>query len=209
MNPAIAWALAAVTALSPYRVTKNYPVSMFRYGADASEEAYDARMKSIAEDAVDVVKNSQPLPGMSKLATLRVLLSVSYFESGFSRDVDYGTGKYGRGDHGQSWCLMQIHVGKGTVGQLSNKVPEEMQSWKGKDLVEDRKKCFRVGLEMLRHSMGMCSYLPASSRLSAYAIGTCSEKDEKGRARYRFTGGKVLGKHMDPDARTELGDAKK
>jgi hypothetical protein len=204
MNALVAWVLSALIALSPYRVGDKRPVSMFRYGADATADDYNARMTSIAEDAVAVVRDAAPLPGLSKAASLRLMLSVAFFESGFARDVDFGTGKFGRGDFGRSWCLMQIQVGKGTVGDLVRTMPDDMKGWTGDDLVKDRRKCFRAGFEMLRRSIASCSTLKPSSRLSAYATGKCDEEDAKGRARWVFSYGRVLGRAMPPETKALL-----
>jgi hypothetical protein len=204
MNPVVAWILSALMMLAPYRVGNNRPISMFRYGVDATAEDHAARMTSIAEDLFAVVREAPPLPGMGRAATMRLILSVAFFESGFARDVDFGTGKFGRGDFGRSWCLMQIQVGKGTTGQLVRTLPEDMRDWTGDDLVKDRKKCFRAGLEMMRRSIASCSALPPSQRLSVYATGKCDPEDQKGQSRYRFATGKVLGRPLPPDARTAL-----
>lgn len=196
MDPVVAWTFAVLLALAPFRASPHdRPLTWQRYAPDASREAYDERMKSIAEDATAVVREHEPLPGLSRANTLRLVLSVAFFESGFQRDVDFGTGKFGRGDFGRSWCLMQIQVGKGTVGQLVRTIPEDMRDWKGLDLVSDRRKCFRAGLEMMRRSMAGCP----RAGLSIYASGKCDPDETKGRARMRFAWGSVLGRSFPKD----------
>lgn len=196
MGSVIAWIVAALFSLAPFAATREgRPLTWQRFGADASREVYEARIRSIAEDAAAVVRDVAPLPGLSRSGTLRLMLSVAYFESGFQKDVDYGTGKYGRGDFGRSWCLMQIQVGKGTVGQLVRTMPDDMRDWTGPDLVSDRKKCFRAGLEMLRRSMAGCP----KARLSIYATGKCDPDEPKGRQRLRFAWGTVLGRPFPKD----------
>jgi len=200
MSPAVEWIVAAILLLAPYREPDERPVSWRRYTADASREMHALRMQSIAEDVAAVVAENPSLPGMSRASTTRLILSVAHFESGFQHDVDLGVGKFGRGDFGRSWCLMQIQVGAGTTGQLVATLPTDMREWTGRDLVTDRRKCLRTGLEMMRRSISACSALPASSRLSAYATGACDETDEKGRSRWRFAGSGVLGRSMPKDS---------
>lgn len=195
MSAAVAWVFAVLLALVPFTAPRDRPLTWQRFGADVSREAYESRMKSIAEDAIAVVNEVPPLPGMSRANTLRLMLSVAYFESGFQKDVDFGTGKFGRGDFGRSWCLMQVQVGKGTVGQLVRTIPEDMRDWTGPDLVSDRRKCFRAGLEMMRRSMAACP----QARLSVYASGKCDPNETKGRARLRFAWGAVLGRPFPKD----------
>jgi|SRR5579863_5098567 hypothetical protein len=130
------------------------------------ESADDARgrYESIAQDVASVVLDGgeEPLFGGSsgRTETAILMLSVASFESSFKKSVDDGAG---RGDHGRSYCLMQIHVGTGTT-------PE---GWSGPQLVENRKACFRAALHMLRGSFGVCHNLPVEDRLSAYATGRC------------------------------------
>ena len=96
--------------------------------------------------------------GRSETALL--LLSVASYESAFNARVDDGTR---RGDHGLSYCLMQIRVGEGAT----------REGWSGKQLVEDRKRCFRAALHILHASFTACRRLPIDDRLSAYASGHC------------------------------------
>jgi hypothetical protein len=98
------------------------------------------------------------------------MLSVASYESSYRKTVDDGRG---RGDHGRSYCLMQIRVGNGTT-------PE---GWSGAELVEDRQRCFRSALHFLRGSFGICHRLPIDDRLSAYATGHCMENAPISRSR--------------------------
>jgi len=122
------------------------------------------RYDSIARDVASVVMDGgeEPLFGgtSGRTETALLMLSVASFESSFRKSVDDGIG---RGDNGHSYCLMQIHVGTGTT-------PE---GWSGPELVEDRKRCFRSALHMLRGSFGACHNLSMEDRLSAYATGRC------------------------------------
>ncbi len=122
------------------------------------------RYGSIARDAATVAldENESSLfdgqVGRSETALL--LLSVASYESNFSARVDDGTR---RGDHGRSYCLMQIRVGQGAT----------REGWSGKQLIEDRKRCFRAALHILHASFSACHSLAVDDRLSAYASGHC------------------------------------
>jgi hypothetical protein len=49
----------------------------------------------------------------------RYLVTVSYHESGFRRDVHSGIGKFSKGDEGRSWCLGQIMLGASGQGKTA------------------------------------------------------------------------------------------
>lgn len=197
----VAWSLSAVAAadaweqwtvdslerLSPYR----QPLDLMSDKNHETREQHDARYKELARDLVTVVRKEKPLPGLSRMNTLRLALSVAFFESGFHQAVDLGY-RRGRGDGGRSWCLLQLQLGNGTVPVED----EEMRAWKGPDLVADRTKCFRAGLEIMRRSMSACASLPARSRLSAYASGKCSKEETEGVKRWLFAWGKILGRRL-------------
>jgi hypothetical protein len=123
-----------------------------------------ARYESIARDVASVVldENEAPLfegpDGRTETALL--MLAVASFESSFSKRVDEGLR---RGDHGQSYCLMQMHIGDGAT----------REGWNGRQLIEDRKLCFRAALHILQASFSACRNLPVGDRLSAYASGHC------------------------------------
>ena len=131
----------------------------FESEADAQE-----RYESIARDAAAVAMDGgeEPLFGGTngRSETAILMLSIASFESSFKKKVDDGIG---RGDHGRSYCLMQIHVGNGTT-------PE---GWSGPELIDNRQRCFRAALHILRGSFGVCHGLPMEDRLSAYATGQC------------------------------------
>ncbi len=133
-------------------------------------EVREARLRSTARDAVFAVESSSPLPGMTREATLRLVLATAIVESaGLLPDVDRG--KF-RGDHGRSVCIMQINVGNGLVQSPH----AEVASWRARDLLSDRTKCFRAGLEAARWSMTLCSAagLRGADQLAAYVSGRCT-----------------------------------
>ena len=131
----------------------------------ASERAQ--RLRATAADAVVAVESADPLPGMSREATLRLVLATAIVESaGLLPEVDRGVH---RGDRGRSVCLMQINVGGGRVQSADPAIA----GWMAGDLLADRVKCFRAGLDAARWSMRVCAGLRGGDRLSAYVSGRC------------------------------------
>jgi hypothetical protein len=142
----IAWLVTAMMAWAPAR------------------ESERARYTQIASDLAAVVYDNaeQPLfrgdDGRAKTAL--ILASIAAHESTFRQDVDDGRK---RGDSGNSWCLMQMHVGLGKT----------VEGWTGQDLVNDRRKCFAAALHIAQWSFRTCNVYPLDERLSAYASGHC------------------------------------
>jgi len=132
------------------------------------------RYEAIAQDAVMVAfdeAEAPVLPGpMGRAQTALLMIAVASLESSFKRNVDDGTRL---GDHGRSFCLMQIRVADGVTGD----------GWRGRDLVRDRTKCFRAGLHILRGSFNACRNLQLQDRMSAYATGHCVPNEEHSRER--------------------------
>ncbi len=157
MDPIVAWALSFMLSWAP-------PGRSLIKDAIETPEAGTARYAEIARAAASVAfdPESKPLVGgpRARSQTLAIMLSVAYHESGFRRDVDLGIGALARGS-GTDSCLMQIRVGRGTTEE----------GWSHEQLVADRDKCFRVGLRLLRRSIGACRSLPPLDWLSAYARG--------------------------------------
>jgi hypothetical protein len=58
---------------------------------------------------------------------------------------------------------MQIFLGPGRTHE----------GWRGRDLIDDRKLCFRAGLHIMHGSMSDCRKMPFDDRLSAYVTGHC------------------------------------
>ena len=141
-----------------------------------TESADDAgkRYESIARDVVSVAFDDSESPLFSgpegRTQTALLMLSVASYESGYRVKVDDGRGL---GDHGHSYCLMQVRVGTGVT----------REGWSGKDLVTDRRLCFRAALHILRLSFGACHTLAVDDRLSAYATGHCFADAQISRSR--------------------------
>jgi hypothetical protein len=149
-------------------------VPLYAHAPKESAADVQERYESIARDVATVALDGgeQPLFGgdNGRVETALLMLSVASFESSFRKSVDDGIG---RGDHGRSYCLMQIRVGSGTTAE----------GWTGPQLVEDRQRCFRAGLHILRGSFGICQKLAIEDRLSAYATGRCMDHVQVSRSR--------------------------
>jgi hypothetical protein len=167
MDPIIAWAVAFMIAVAPPG----------RAGTKETREEGAARYREIATAAAIVAYDTDTPPLFEgrngRARTLALLLSVAFHESGFLRHVDFGIGPRARGDSGQSWCLMQIKVGMGRT----------IQGWSGTDLVANRQRCFRAGLEMMRWSFQACRDNPSMELLDAYTSGRCDHGKIESRKR--------------------------
>ncbi len=159
--------------------------------AEAQETQVEAqnRYENIAKDIVDVVydPNTKVLfrGSNGRSRTVSVILSIMFHESGFMRNVDYGVGKYARGDKGNSWCLMQLNIGSGRTLKWNVKYdrpprwgddPADIfDGYTGEELVANRQLCIREGLKVLRLSFSSCRGrgLPLNQRLRVYASGSC------------------------------------
>jgi len=139
-----------------------------------TQEETRARYEAIVHDAVAVAYDEAEVPlfpgPQGRAQTALLMLAVASLESGYRRIVDDGTKL---GDHGRSYCLMQIRVGEGVTSD----------GWTGPQLIADRALCFRAGLHILRGSFNACRKLAVEDRMSAYATGRCTEGEEKSRLR--------------------------
>lgn len=179
----IAWLVTMILTAAPMEKPAYY--------ADSKEtqEERAARYNSIATDLLEVAYDAQEAPlfkgndGRAKTAAL--LLSIASFESGFRKDVDIGVGERSKGDHGRSWCLMQVQLGEANAaGHTPTRIvltPDGTYDWSytlgkglgGEDLVRDRKSCFRAALHMVRVSFRACGRLPLEQKLRLYVSGSC------------------------------------
>jgi len=149
-----AWVLTAMIAWNP--------PSAHREGERAATERYTSIAHDVAAVALDAEEPALFEGPQGRPQTALLMASVASMESNFREDVD--TGKV-KGDHGKSWCILQIQVHGKTVEQ-----------WTGDDLVQDRKRCLRAGLHRMRDSFVACKQLPLIERLSAYTTGTCKNE---------------------------------
>lgn len=192
---AVAWMLGFMTRQAPPGRTTFYTEAI-----ETKEEAL-VRYRGIADAIIDVVydPNTKPLfkGSRGRARTATIVLAIMLYESGFMKNVDYGVGKYGVGDSGNSWCLVQLNVGA-TGGrtikwntkydrspQFGDDPADIFQGNTGKELVADRHVCVREGLKAMRVSFTACAANPMEERLNVYASGNCQEGAEGSRLRMK------------------------
>lgn len=162
------WLLSILVSLSPL----DKKVEPRDYEGSYTKEL---RLESISRDIVSVVYDEEEKPlfagpdGREKSAIF-VATWASHESGGFAKTVDDGTKK---GDHGSSWCIMQLHIGKGKT----------VEGWTGKELIEDRRKCIRSGYRVMKQSWNTCKGDP-SERMAAYISGRCDVSRTDSRFRY-------------------------
>jgi hypothetical protein len=192
----INWLVSIMIAVAPLGAPSYIPE------AKETAEERQARYESFARDLVEVAfdEDEQPLYGGKNARAFTALtqLAVATFESRLRRDVDFGKGKYAKGDGGKSWCPVQIQLGKARPS--NGKTPLRIvltsdggfeftndpdKGFGGEDLVGEgnRKNCLRAGLHIMRRSFGACRSLPVQDRLRAYASGSCSKGSKESQAR--------------------------
>lgn len=190
----IFWLVSVLTAwVPPGRRVESYPDSW-----ETKEQAL-ARYHSFAEDLLDVAFDPEEQPlfqgpsWRARAKTALLLAAIALKESGLRKDVDYDLGKLARGDSGRSVCVMQIHVGEGTVP-----APGIVGTWKAKDLTgpENRKNCFRAGLHLVRRSFHACKGAVVD-KLAGYTSGSCDKGLEASGQRIRAYK-RALAKHPSP-----------
>lgn len=173
MTSLASWIFQAIILLSPPEKAVSWASH-----AEAKESLEDkiTRYQSIASDMAEVIEDpEEKLVYSGKFAkerTAALLTSIAWMESGFRRDVDLGIGKKAKGG-GLDSCLMQVRLGLGKT----------TEGWSSEDLTRDRKKCFKVGLAMVRGSFYSCRSLPTEEKLAAYASGNCRMGKNASKAR--------------------------
>ncbi|HED37378.1 MAG TPA: hypothetical protein ENI76_03920, partial [Ignavibacteria bacterium] len=148
------------------------------YVKDAKETSEDGKIRygEISNAMISVAYDPSEHPlfigKYGRAKTLALLASIAWFESGYRRDVDLGLGKLSRGDSGKSWCMMQIMLGRpdpvtgmtrkrvlltnNSFKLISRKNPHWDSAYGGTDLINNRIKCFRAGLHLIRNSFHAC-----------------------------------------------------
>jgi hypothetical protein len=193
LEQVIAWIVSLITSVAPIGQKQYIPEA-----TESIEEA-EARYNSIAFDAMSVAYDPQEKPLFSgsrgRARTVMVILAASTYESSFRRDVDLGIGKLSKGDGGKSWCLNQINLGKADAeGNTPNRIVvtpgggykftnNPTEGWGGTDLVQDRQKCFRAALAVIRSSFAATANQPLEVRLKVYASGRLDRGEEASRRR--------------------------
>lgn len=140
-------------------------------------------VQAIVQAAADVAFRLEEAPLFEgedgRARTAIVLLSIaSYESSGFLQEIRSGKK---RGDGGQSWCLMQVHLPGSTRvvmrGQYYGYSYARGEGWAGKDLAADDHTCFTAGLHIARESLRVCR------NLSVYTSGKCLKNEPKAKER--------------------------
>lgn len=136
------------------------------------------RYEAIVANALDVAFNPAEKPVYSgtsaRMRTATLILAVAQLESNFDSRVESGAV---RGDHGQSWCFMQVQLPFGQkavateMGFFSYAPRTSDMGWAGAELAESQTKCFTVGLHIARMSLTRCR------NLSLYTTGKCMQKE--------------------------------
>jgi hypothetical protein len=145
------------------------PPGGWRSKAQARESAaqgrarYEAIAQAIAEASLD--PRERPLfdGADGRLRTAALLLSISFHESHWRRDVDLGLGRYGPRGGRRYHCLMQIAVDRGKTAE----------GWTAAQLVADRERCMRAGLHILQRGRRLCDRAGPRAFLNHYASGYC------------------------------------
>ena len=86
---------------------------------------------------------------------------------------------------------MQLHLGKKSVQKADGTWMEDSaantdEGYSGRDLLADRAKCVKSGINVLRKSLSACRQLPIKDWLRAYASGTCEHGEQESQRRMRF-----------------------
>jgi len=194
INPIQAIQAQTISVTSLHQWVVNRMVSWLPPGRSLVKDARETpevgkqRYEEIANALISVIYDPEEPPIFSgkygRARTLALILSVAYFESGFRKDVDLGIGPLARGDNGQSWCMMQVLLGRpGLDGNTRTRIllnghaykmtSDPNEGWGGNELVTDRMKCFRIGLNLIRKSFFSCTQIPIEDRLSVYGAGKC------------------------------------
>lgn len=143
--------------------------------SDADRVRYESIARDFASVALDGAEEPAFTGEFGRAKTALLMASIASWESGYRADVDDGRTT---GDHGQSYCIMQVRV-----------IGKTREGWSGKDLVSDRQKCVRVALRHIRESFRWCSALAQEDRLAGYTVGSCKDnerfsRDRVGRAKW-------------------------
>ena len=153
-----------ISALATYLVaamTTWVPPKSHPEGASIATERYRSIATDIATLAMD--ENEKPVfaGDNGRVQTALLMAAIASYESGYRADVDEGRV---RGDHGRSWCIMQVHV----VGTTH-------EGFRGADLV-NRSNCLASALHLMQESFTICRGQKVEDRLSLYTVGACKEE---------------------------------
>jgi len=165
-----AWVLSVMLSAVPPGKTRHTKDA--RETAEAGRARYAQIAREIAEVALDPAEEPLFDGPYAREKTAAVMLAISYHESHWRRDVDYGVGPNARGGGGRYHCLMQVEAKGG-------KTPE---GYTPEDLVKNRLKCFRAGLHILQRGNRMCR---GRGMINHYATGSCTNARQAVAKRWR------------------------
>lgn len=172
METLAAWILGVLMVIAP-------PAKVHQKN-ESLDDVRDRYMLT-ANSMAHVIATRGPLfkgPG-GDVRTAALMTSIMKFESELAKDVAEGSR---RGDHGKSYCYMQIMVD----GKTNIWGDEEMRSWTGEDLANDWVKCFTVAHEILKISMRGCANMSEGALLSMYTSGKCLPDEKKAQHRWNL-----------------------
>jgi hypothetical protein len=131
-------------------------------GADAALKRYQVIANDIASVALDTNEKPVFAGNNGRVQTALLMAAIASYESFYRADIDDGRRT---GDHGRSWCIMQVHVPKKTA-----------EGFSGRDLVADRQHCLVSALHLIQESYTICRAQRVPDRLSLYTVGACREE---------------------------------
>jgi hypothetical protein len=158
--------------------------------AQETPEQEDARRRELATAIVEAAFDPEASPvfrGDNGRSRTAMLIALKFWtEGGFRRDIQSGfnrdaQAKIGLNDHGNSYCLSQINLGRKRYtaqdgSTYYDSATTTQEGWWGSQLLEDPHKCAAATVTLLRQSFGACHALPLEERLAAYARGNCESE---------------------------------
>jgi hypothetical protein len=132
---------------------------------EEAQERYERMAQAIVRNAYNPEERPLFAGADGRARTALWMAAVAWGESSFRRDVTEGEGPHGKGDHGQSFCAMQIHLPGATT----------YEGMTGKDVLASYDSCFRAGLHKLQQVY--CADVKTQvGRWSGYR-GHCTDSD--------------------------------
>jgi hypothetical protein len=155
-----------ISALAAYLLTAMttwVPPHEHSEGADLALKRYETIANDIAQVALD--ENEKPVfaGDNGRVQTALLMAAIASYESFYRADIDEGRRT---GDHGRSWCIMQVHVPRKTTAE----------GFSGRDLVSDRTHCLVSALHLIQESFAVCRGQKVVDRLALYTVGACREE---------------------------------
>jgi len=154
------WLLSVMlSAVSPGK--PRFPVEAIEAPTEGLQR-YEGIAAAISRVSLDPRERPLYSGALGRARTAALLLTLSYHESSWRRDVDYGLGRHAHGG-GRYHCILQVAV-DGTT----------QEGWNAMDLESDRELCVRAALHILQRSRGGCRSAGPDAWLRLYASGHCT-----------------------------------